>query len=90
VEPAWATRFFERSRFETRSDALPPSLPLRGLSHVEAAAYVGISPTKFQELVRDGLMPAPKHIDSGVNWDGRLACGEPTGQDAGTGNGGRR
>jgi len=43
--------------------------PRRGLSRVEAAMYVGISPTKFDELVADGRMPRPLKIDSRKLWD---------------------
>jgi excisionase family DNA binding protein len=43
--------------------------PRRGLSRVEAAAYVGVSPSKFDELVLDGRMPAPKRIDGRKVWD---------------------
>jgi len=35
----------------------PP--PRRGLRRPEAASYVGVSSTKFDELVEDGRMPAP-------------------------------
>ena len=45
------------------------TVPRRGLSRVEAAAYVGVSPGKFDELVRDGRMPAPKRIDGRKVWD---------------------
>jgi excisionase family DNA binding protein len=44
-------------------------VPRRGLSRVEAAAYVGVSPGKFDELVRDGRMPVPKRIDGRKVWD---------------------
>jgi excisionase family DNA binding protein len=44
-------------------------IPRRGLSRVEAATYLGISPSKFDELVRDGRMPAPKRIDGRKIWD---------------------
>jgi hypothetical protein len=44
-------------------------IPRRGLSRVEAAIYLGISPSKFDELVRDGRMPAAKRIDSRKVWD---------------------
>jgi len=50
-------------------DVLPISLPPRGLSRVEAAAYVGVSLTKFDELVKDGRMPRPKRIDARTIWD---------------------
>ena len=33
--------------------------------------YVGISPGKFDELVRDGRMPSPKRIGSRKVWDVR-------------------
>jgi predicted DNA-binding transcriptional regulator AlpA len=48
---------------------LPPSLPPRGLSRVQSAEYIGISPTKFDELVADGRMPKPKRVDGRVIWD---------------------
>jgi len=47
----------------------PPSR--RGLSRVQAAEYVGISPSKFDQLVADGRMPGPKHIDGRRVWDRR-------------------
>jgi predicted DNA-binding transcriptional regulator AlpA len=43
--------------------------PRRGLSRIEAAAYVGISPSKFDELVADGRMPGPRRIDNRKVWD---------------------
>lgn len=45
--------------------------PCRGLSRVEAARYVGISPTKFDELVGDGRMPNPRRLDGRKLWDVR-------------------
>jgi len=50
-------------------DTLPLSLAPRGLSRVQSADYVGISPSKFDELVSDGRMPMPKEIDSRTVWD---------------------
>jgi predicted DNA-binding transcriptional regulator AlpA len=41
----------------------------RGLSRVEAAAYIGISPSLFDQMVGDGRMPGPKRINSRVVWD---------------------
>jgi predicted DNA-binding transcriptional regulator AlpA len=41
----------------------------RGLSRMAAAAYVGISPTTFDQLVKDGRMPPPKRINSRTVWD---------------------
>lgn len=51
------------------SSVLPPSLPPRGLSRREAAAYIGVGVTKFNELVVRGLMPPPKAIDGRCVWD---------------------
>jgi predicted DNA-binding transcriptional regulator AlpA len=48
---------------------LPLSLPPRGLSREQAAAYVGVSPSLFDMLIKDGRMPAPKRINSRVIWD---------------------
>lgn len=48
---------------------LPLSLPPRGLSREQAAAYVGISPSLFDILVADGRLPRPKRINSRVIWD---------------------
>jgi predicted DNA-binding transcriptional regulator AlpA len=49
-------------------DILPRSLPPIGLSRETAAAFIDVSPTKFDEMVRDGRMPKPKHIDSRRVW----------------------
>ena len=45
----------------------PP--PRRGLSRLEAAQYVGVGGTKFDELVATGRMPRPKRIDGRKIWD---------------------
>lgn len=52
-----------------RADILPSSLPPRGLSRVEAARVIGVSPSLFDEMVRDGRMPSPKRINSRRIWD---------------------
>lgn len=41
----------------------------RGLNREEAARWIGISPTKFDELVASRRMPKPKRIDGRVVWD---------------------
>lgn len=52
---------------ELRPD--PLSYPPRGMSRDEAARYIGVSATKFDDLVADGRMPQPKRIDGRVVWD---------------------
>jgi predicted DNA-binding transcriptional regulator AlpA len=52
-----------------RCDVLPLSLPPRGLSRVEAAAYIGVSPSLFDQMVDDGRMPKPKTINARLVWD---------------------
>jgi predicted DNA-binding transcriptional regulator AlpA len=49
--------------------SLPPSLAPRGLSRVQAAEYIGVGVTKFDEMVEDGRMPKPKRIDGRNVWD---------------------
>lgn len=51
----------------TRGDAF--SYPPRGLSREEAARYIGVGPTLFDEMVSDGRMPKPKRANSRVLWD---------------------
>ena len=52
-----------------RENMLPTSLPPRGLSRVQAAAYIGVSPSLFDEMVKDGRMPKPVRINSRTVWD---------------------
>lgn len=52
-----------------RVSLLPASLPPRGLSRLQAAEYVGVGGSKFDEMVSDGRMPRPKRIDSRTVWD---------------------
>jgi hypothetical protein len=61
-----------------RRSVLPSSLPPRGLSRVEAAAYVGVSPSLFDQMVGDGRMPGPKTVNARVIWD-RLKLDEAFG-----------
>jgi predicted DNA-binding transcriptional regulator AlpA len=49
--------------------SLPPSLPPRGLSRKETAAYIGVSPSLFDEMEKDGRMPKPLRVNSRVIWD---------------------
>ena len=48
---------------------LPLSLAPRGLSRAQAAEYIGVGTTKFDEMVDDGRMPRPKRIDGRIVWD---------------------
>jgi predicted DNA-binding transcriptional regulator AlpA len=41
----------------------------RCLSRCEVAYYSGISPTLFDEMVKDGRMPKPIRINSRTVWD---------------------
>lgn len=47
----------------------PVALLPRGLSADEAARYVGVGRTKFDELVSGGRMPRPKRIDGRAVYD---------------------
>jgi predicted DNA-binding transcriptional regulator AlpA len=41
----------------------------RGLSRCEAARYVGVSPSLFDQMVADSRMPPPKRINARTVWD---------------------
>lgn len=45
-----------------RQAALPPSLAPRLIGREAAAAFVNVSPTKFDEMVKEGVMPRPKRL----------------------------
>lgn len=50
--------------------AISRHLPLRrGLSEVEAAIYLSISPSFFRRLVDQGVMPRPRVVGSRRIWD---------------------
>lgn len=63
-EPATETR-------RNPLDVLPPSLAPRGLSRVQAAAYIGVGASLFDQLVKDGRMPPAKRINGRTVWDRR-------------------
>src|SRR5438046_6722156 len=44
-------------------------LPRRGVSRTEAGIYLGISATRFDELIATGQLPQPKRIGSRKIWD---------------------
>lgn len=52
-----------------RENPLPISLPPRGLNRVLSSAYIGVSASKFDEMVEDGRMPQPRQIDTRKVWD---------------------
>ena len=52
--------------------ALPPTLAPRLISREAAAAYVNVSPTTFDEMVKDGTMPKPRRLSGRRKaWDVR-------------------
>jgi predicted DNA-binding transcriptional regulator AlpA len=55
-----------------RQNALPPTLAPRLISRGAAAAYVSVSPTKFDEMVKNGSLPRPKRLSGRRKaWDVR-------------------
>jgi hypothetical protein len=55
-----------------RSEGALHSFAPRGMRRPAAAYYIGVSPTKFDEMVNDGRMPPPKVADGCVVWDRTL------------------
>ena len=52
------------------TDRAPKFMPEpRGLKREVAACYVGVGPTKFDDMVRDGRMPKPWRVDGRTIWD---------------------
>jgi predicted DNA-binding transcriptional regulator AlpA len=52
-----------------RPTTLPMGTPPRGFNREQSAEYIGVGPTKFDQMVADGRMPKPKRIDGRVVWD---------------------
>ena len=46
-----------------------PVAPRRGLNRTEAAQYIGVGTTKFDQLVHEREMPQPKKIGGRSVWD---------------------
>ncbi|MCZ4091668.1 helix-turn-helix transcriptional regulator [Sinorhizobium psoraleae] len=44
---------------------------MRGLNREQASAYIGVSPSLFDEMVADGRMPKPKKANARTIWDRR-------------------
>jgi predicted DNA-binding transcriptional regulator AlpA len=57
------------SSARARPSTLPMGTPPRGFNREQSAEYVGVSATKFDQMVTDGRMPKPKRIDGRVVWD---------------------
>ena len=55
---------------EVRPSACPLP-PVLGLNREQAAAYIGVSKSLFNEMVADGRMPKPKKANSRTIWDRR-------------------
>lgn len=50
--------------------AVTVALPIvLGLPEIEAAASIGVSATKFRELVADGRMPRPRNVGGKLSYD---------------------
>ena len=47
----------------------PFALPPRGMNRMEAARYIGVGTTLFDELVADGRMPKPRRVNARTIWD---------------------
>ncbi len=56
---------------EPRPASACPLPPVLGLSREQAAAYIGVSKSLFDEMVADGRMPKPKKANSRTIWDRR-------------------
>jgi predicted DNA-binding transcriptional regulator AlpA len=54
-----------------RAPQLPDNLPPRGLTRLQAAAYVGIGAALFDRAVKDGRMPRPFRLYGRTLWDVR-------------------
>ena len=52
-----------------RISSLPLSLSPRGLSRIQAAEYVGLSTTLFDDFISDGRMPEPRKANTRNLWD---------------------
>lgn len=48
---------------------LPPSLPPIGISRLQAAEFIGVSPSNFDQMVVAGTMPSPRRVGRRAIWD---------------------
>jgi predicted DNA-binding transcriptional regulator AlpA len=61
----------DRKCADARRSCLPEGALPRGLSREQAAEYVGIGVTLFDQMVRDRRMPRPKQVNTRKVWDRR-------------------
>src|SRR5262245_58534447 len=66
----WSRRL-QMPRSDARERVLPPGALPRGLSRVQSAEYVVVSPTTFDRMIKDRLMPEPIRIYGRTVWDVR-------------------
>ncbi len=59
----------DENQKKTYKSLIPENLSPRGINRQVSAAYIGVSPSLFDEMVRDGRMPEPLRINSRVLWD---------------------
>jgi hypothetical protein len=52
-----------------KGGALPVGVMPRGLCRTEAAGYIGVGASLFDQLIRDGRMPRPKVVGARRVWD---------------------
>lgn len=54
---------------KARTEIVTRLRTLRGMPAPEAAAYLGLGESKFQQMVADGRMPKPRIADGKRLWD---------------------
>ena len=69
IERNKTTKFAPAKSAPIRHPSDPNVIVPRGLARTEAAYYVGVSPSLFDQMVADGRMPRPKTVNSRVVWD---------------------
>jgi predicted DNA-binding transcriptional regulator AlpA len=65
---AAAAEVLERVGKSAQQSAKPAALR-RGMSRTEAAQYLGVGTTSFDNMVKDGTMPKPVRLGGRVVWD---------------------
>jgi len=72
VKQGWFTRRQAVTTADTRDQVRAPRIglgPKRGLSREESAGYIGVSPSKFDQLRKDKRIGPPRLIDGRKVWD---------------------